>query len=365
MLNRLGIGLGTDLSPAIAYIAAIVWIVLLVFLFIRARRHFAALPELAHTPANETPPDCMVVIPARNEEGVIAYCVSSFPPDTVIVVDDHSTDKTAQEAEEAGAGVLRAPKLTKGALGKPNACAAGANVLTSRWILFADADTWYEPDFLESAVAAAEASGLDIVSFHLPYATHGFIDGLLVPYAAALFYAGVDPQEDPPAACNGQCLLVRREAYHFFGGHSALLKYLPDDVKLALLAQRHRQKLAIVRTSGLGAARLHGGWIALWRGIERNAYRFAAVSSIHGVVLLLTAIWSALWLPLTLFLLWAGQSAVALPVIAALPAVLWPWYKSWRVFLAPLAVLLMLPLLGNALLSALTNARLEWKGREV
>ena len=40
----------------------------------------------------------MVVIPARNEEGLIGNAVSSLPPDTVIVVDDFSADKTAEVA---------------------------------------------------------------------------------------------------------------------------------------------------------------------------------------------------------------------------------------------------------------------------
>ncbi len=87
----------------------------------------------------------MVVIPARNEEGNIGAAVRSLPPDSVIVVDDFSNDKTAEEAREAGAGVLPAPQPLDGAVGKSNACMEGARVLTSRWILFADADTRFEP----------------------------------------------------------------------------------------------------------------------------------------------------------------------------------------------------------------------------
>ena len=53
----------------------------------------------------------MVIIPARNEEAVIARAVRSLPPDTVIVVDDHSEDRTAEAARQAGAGVLPAPRF--------------------------------------------------------------------------------------------------------------------------------------------------------------------------------------------------------------------------------------------------------------
>ena len=72
------------------------------------------------------------------------------------MVDDNSNDGTAKEAESAGAGVLKAGKLPKGALGKPHACMVGAQAIGTKWILFADADTWFEPGVMESLLHAAE-----------------------------------------------------------------------------------------------------------------------------------------------------------------------------------------------------------------
>ena len=43
-------------------------------------------------------------------QGNIGAAVRSLPPDSVIVVDDFSEDKTAEEARDAGAGVLPAPQ---------------------------------------------------------------------------------------------------------------------------------------------------------------------------------------------------------------------------------------------------------------
>src|SRR5580765_4475669 len=110
---------------------------------VKSRISHLGLTPLA-PPAQDPPPrDCMVVIPARNEEDVIERAVSSLPHDTVIVVDDRSTDSTADRARKAGAGVLPAPDLPRNAYGKSNACIAGARPLRSKWILFADADTWF------------------------------------------------------------------------------------------------------------------------------------------------------------------------------------------------------------------------------
>ena len=147
--------------------AALVLGLLLAALVWRSRRNYRGLPSLLLPARSSQPVDCMVVIPARNEEGNIGAVVRSLPPDSVIVVDDFSTDKTAEEARAAGAGVLPAPQPIAGAVGKSNACMEGARVLTSRWILFADADTRFEPGFVESAVAAAEAGKIDFLSVYL------------------------------------------------------------------------------------------------------------------------------------------------------------------------------------------------------
>jgi hypothetical protein len=366
MFGRLGLGFATEVSTALSLSIAAVYIVALSILLLRARRNYTRLPVLPVSPRHPALPDCMVVIPARNEEANIGRAVRSFPPDSVIVVDDASDDQTVHEAAKAGAGVLTAPKLSRGTVGKANACATGARPLTSRWILFVDADTWYEPEFLESAVAAAEASALDFVSFHLRFEGKSILERIVVPYSVALFWCGIDAKRDPASACNGQSLLVRREAYEFVGGHSGLMSYVIEDVKLALLAERHKMKLALVRTERLGHALLHSGWNGLWSGIERNALRFTAIGSMPGVLVFVVSTLAALWLPLALFLLAVNQPEAAAAVPVLLILLLRPWYPGWGSALtAPIAIFLLYPILLNAAAIASTGSSGEWKGREI
>lgn len=357
-----------------------VWVALglgavIVVLFLRALLNRRKLPKLSSSlaceapdgsPASAPPVDCMVVIPARDESGYIGDAVRSLPPDSVIVVDDHSEDATAEEAREAGAGVILAPDLLRATSGKASACMAGARALTSRWILFADADTRFSPGFLNAAVACAESNGVAALSVYLDpdYATIG--ERVLTSYLMALFFCGTNPRADPVAAFNGQCLLARRDAYLFLGGHAAVATSVNEDVRLAANFHRHRMTLGIARANGRGTV----SWRDLGGAVERGAFRFMIGSSLLGAsALLIAAVAMAAWIPVLVWLLIEHQYRVAAAFVAVPWLLLWGWYgrgfRSLAVVGLPVATYAALPMLASGLWAALKVGAVEWKGRTI
>ena len=94
-----------------------------------------------------------VVIPALNEEepiaNVVRECLATGLPDEIIVVDNGSTDGTAERARAAGAKVVSEP-----ARGYGRACAAGVAALSPECdvVVFLDGDGSDCPEFIPQLV---------------------------------------------------------------------------------------------------------------------------------------------------------------------------------------------------------------------
>ena len=104
-----------------------------------------------------------VIIPALNEEepiaGVVHEVAATNVPVEIIVVDNDSTDRTAQRAREAGARVVKAPR------GYGRACAAGVTALQLDCdiVVFLDGDGSDCPGFITQLVGPIAAGTCDFV----------------------------------------------------------------------------------------------------------------------------------------------------------------------------------------------------------
>jgi hypothetical protein len=111
---------------------------------------------------------------------------------------------------------------------------------------------------------------------------------------------------------------------------------------------------------------MYDSFSAIWRGFQKNSFRFLLVNPLTGLQVIAASILFASWLPVLAGLLLAHQPMAAL-FFALLPAiVLRPWYRSLRdALLAPAAIYVFQAIALWAMFTTLTGRSAIWKGRRV
>ena len=242
-------------------------------------------------------PDVVAVVPARNEAGMLpvtlpALLGQEYPGAlTVIVVDDRSTDGTAEVAAKLGGGRLTmiagrsaparwagkvwAMAQGLGAIGIPPA--AGATPGPGGYVLFTDADIAMAAGTLRDLVAAAEADDRDLVSQMALLRTVTGWERVVVP-AFVYFFAQLYPFRwvnmpgSRTAAAAGGCMLVRRGALEKSGGLAPISGALIDDVAMGRMIKRLRGRCWLGLSRQVVSVRPYPGLASLWRMVARSAY---------------------------------------------------------------------------------------------
>lgn len=172
-----------------------------------------------------------IIIPARNEEKNLPHLLrsiatQSLSPKEIIVVDDSSTDRTAEIARENGARSIPSLPLPDGWRGKTWACQQGAQATTGKYLLFLDADTWFEPDGLAHVLAGFQhnaGGALSVAPYHVVRNFHeqfsAFFNLVMLAGTGAFTVLG---DRYPHRGLLGQFLLIDRAAYQRVGGHEAV-----------------------------------------------------------------------------------------------------------------------------------------------
>jgi GT2 family glycosyltransferase len=109
-------------------------------------------------------PRLTVIVPVRNDPRRLARCLAALAQSSlrdfeVIVVDDASTDDTADVAESLGAKVIRLPARS----GPAAARNVAAGVARGAILMFVDSDVCVHPQTLAVAVAALDDPAVDAV----------------------------------------------------------------------------------------------------------------------------------------------------------------------------------------------------------
>ncbi|HEU5453957.1 MAG TPA: glycosyltransferase [Terriglobales bacterium] len=341
-------------------------------------------------PADKPQPARVVaVIPARDEAKCIAETVRSllqqeFSGDLrVIVVDDGSSDGTAEVARRAAEDIAAATRLTiiagsappsgwTGKLWSVQQGIAAARAHRPDYLLLTDADIRHHQRSVAQLVTRA-GSGYDLVSHMVRLHCSSFAERLLIPAFVYFFFmlyppAWIDDARRRTAGAAGGCMLVRPAALDAAGGIEAVRSEIIDDCALARAIKRSGARVWLGLTAETKSMRPYGSFAEIGRMISRTAFNQLG----HSVpALLVCVVGLGITFVLPPALLASRRGAAALLGVAAWMLMTVTYAPMVRFYRLNLLWALTLPLAAIFYLGATVDSALQycrgrggrWKGR--
>jgi 4,4'-diaponeurosporenoate glycosyltransferase len=341
---------GLDLVIDLARLAAGGWLL-------------ARIPAPAPAPAPSAPAAVSVVVPARNEEHNLPSLLASLPPGhQVVVVDDHSTDATADVATATGATVIAAPPLPEGWTGKTWACHTGAARAEHDVLVFLDADVTLRSGGLERILAELHHCGglVSVQPYHHVRRPYERLSAFF--NVVAMMGTGAFTPLRPSRAIGafGPVMATSSRDYRAAGGHEAVAGEVVEDVALAARYRAAGLPVTLFGGRGVAAFRMYpGGLASLIEGWTKN---FASgAGSTRPLVLLAVVAWISLCLTAIAGPLWL-YGLVALQV----------WWMLRRIgsfgpvvaALYPVALLFFMAVFAWSAFRA-ARGQVSWRGRKI
>jgi 4,4'-diaponeurosporenoate glycosyltransferase len=335
------------------------------------KKPFAATPKIS------------VIIPARNEENNLPRLLNSLKNQTIapyeiIVVDDNSSDRTAQKAQEHAAQVISSPILPDGWLGKPWSCYLGAQKAKGDIFIFLDADTFLEKDGLEKMinVCITKKGATSIFPYHSVKKFHEAFSAIFnLMQIAGMYYIYIFGKREPKGLL-GPCLVISQKDYLEAGGHLAVKGQVLEHYAMGGILKKHGISLNLISGKGLLNVRMYPeGWRSLINGWRKSFARGAdqtpwlnmtfAIIWISGLIVtsafFLSALFSGILINIyfwaSLYLLSVIQVYYDFRRVGNFPL--------WSAVFYPAILIFFLALFIVTEYSSSKNSQIEWKGRKI
>jgi hopene-associated glycosyltransferase HpnB len=329
-------------------------------------------------------PEVVVVTPARNEADVVGQSMAALLAQDypgvihIVLVDDDSTDGTAEAAERAAAKsktrhrltVVKNATLAPGWTGKMWAVNRGLTEAErlapdARYVLLTDADILHERTSIRQLVGRAEQGGFKLVSLMARLKTETLAERALIP--AYIFYfqklypfSWVSDPANKLAGAAGGCMLVERATLNAIGGIAAIRSALIDDCALGK-AIKAKGPIWLGLADGVASLRGYPKWSDVWMLVARSAFTqlgfSAAMLVVSTVMMLATYV-----MPLVLMLCTEGPARLLGAV--AFVAMVFAYQPTLRYHRLSALWALAMPLVAGFYTAATIDSALRyWSGR--
>ena len=324
--------------------------------------------------------DVTVLIPARNEEAVIAQTIDSVISQGdgihVILIDDQSDDRTAGLAEShAGKHltIIDGAPLPDGWTGKLWALQQAYMQVNTSFTLLLDADIELGADVIGKLREKMNHENLHFVSLMAAPPMQSFWEKLLMPAFVFFFkllypFSLVNSKTSRVAAAAGGCVLVQTEVLKDIGGFASIKSELIDDCALARRVKSMGYTIWLGLTRSVRSARPYPNLGEIWNMVARTA--FTQLHYSPALLLLCTALMTVAFIvPLIMlahssgFVQLLGGAAFLGMIVSNLPTLRFYRRSPLWSLLMPLTASLYLAMIWTSALRFWGGNRSIWKGR--
>ncbi|MCK4365564.1 MAG: glycosyltransferase [Thermoplasmatales archaeon] len=271
------------------YLLLAISLVAWILYFVIVMSNYKKTPHLSKVTSEKplkNPPLVSIVIPARNEGHRIGECIKTLKSQTypnleIIIVDD-STDNTVEviktiAKDDKRFKIIKQKKLPNGWVGKPFALQQGSKIATGEWLLFIDADTFYDPVIIERSVEYALRNKLDMLSLAPRHICKSFWEKVIqpIPLGAIVALLPLAKTNDPKskvALAIGPFIMIKRSTFNELDGYQTIKGYINDDTQLAKLVKSSGFKLGIANAQSMMNLKMYERFSEIWEGWSKNVF---------------------------------------------------------------------------------------------